>query len=57
VLDPVEPPSAAPFDLEPPSAPLLLVTKGERRPKASVAIFAVMVVMTLAAVIAALAGR
>jgi serine/threonine protein kinase len=57
VLDPVDPPSAAPFDLAPQSTPLLLVPKSERRPKSSVAIFAVMVIMTLVAVIAALAGR
>jgi serine/threonine-protein kinase len=57
VLDPVDPPSAAPFDLTPQSTPLLLVPKSERRPKSSVAIFAVMVIMTLVAVIAALAGR
>jgi serine/threonine protein kinase len=57
VLEPVEPPSAAAFDLSPGSTPLLLVPKPERRPKAPLAIFAVMVIMTLVAVVAVLAGR
>jgi eukaryotic-like serine/threonine-protein kinase len=57
VLEPVEPPSAAAFDLSPQSTPLLLVQKSERRPKAPMAIFAVMVIMTLVAVVVALAAR
>jgi eukaryotic-like serine/threonine-protein kinase len=57
VLEPVEVPSAAAFELSPRSTPLLLVPKREKRPKAPVAVFAVMVIMTLAAVVAALAGR
>jgi serine/threonine protein kinase len=57
VLEPVEPPSAAAFDLSPQSTPLLLLQKSERRPKAPMAIFAVMVIMTLVAVVAALAVR
>lgn len=57
VLEPVEPPSAAPFDLSPQSTPLLLVPKPERRPRTPVALFAFMVIMTLVAVVAALAGR
>ncbi len=57
VLEAVEPPSASAFDLSPPSTPLLLVSKAERRAKAPVAIFAVMVIMTVVAVVVALAGR
>jgi serine/threonine-protein kinase len=56
VLEPVEPPSAAAFELSPQSTPLLLV-KSRRRPKAPMAIFAVMVIMTLVAVVVALAAR
>jgi eukaryotic-like serine/threonine-protein kinase len=57
VLEPVEPPSAAAFELSPQSTPLLLVPKSKRRPKAPMAIFAVMVIMTLVAVVVALAAR
>ncbi len=57
VLEPVEPPSAAAFELSPHSTPLLLVRKPERRRKAPMAIFAVMVIMTLVAVVVALAAR
>ena len=47
----------AAFDLSPQSTPLLLVPKPQRRPKSPVAIFAVMVIMTLVAVVVALAAR
>ncbi len=57
VLEPVDPPSAAAFDLSPQSTPLLLVPKPQRRPKSPVAIFAVMVIMTLVAVVVVLAAR
>jgi serine/threonine-protein kinase len=57
LLEPVEPPSAAAFDLSPQSTPLLLVPKPERRARTPVALFAFMVIMTLVAVVAALAGR